>query len=94
MDREDDVLRIQFREPVANGTYLCRCTSAGRWIAMTRAPKNDEQYSDEEAARRTEELICHSFAMPHKPLKQIVGTTPRAKAMARRKAAKGSPKSK
>jgi hypothetical protein len=59
-----------------------------------RHAKSNDEYSDEEAARRTEELIRRSFAMPHKPLKQLVGTTPRAKAVARRKAAKDSPRSK
>lgn len=44
-----------------------------------------EEYPPEEAERRTEELIRRAFALPHKPLKQIVGTTPRAKAMARRR---------
>jgi hypothetical protein len=53
----------------------------------------DDEYSDQEAAKRAEEAIRRSFAMPHTPHKSLVGTTPRAKAMARRKA-KGSPKSK
>jgi hypothetical protein len=52
---------------------------------------SNEEYSDEEAKRRAEEAIRRSFSLPHKPRKQYVGTTPRAKAMARRKAAKGRP---
>jgi hypothetical protein len=55
-------------------------------------PAKDEEYSDEEAERRAREAIRRSFEMPHKPYKTLVGTTPRAKAMARRKAAKGAPK--
>jgi hypothetical protein len=51
------------------------------------------EYSDEEADRRAREAIKRSFAMPHKPHKALVGTTPRAKTLARQKAAKGHPKS-
>ncbi len=61
---------------------------------MPQSGKDGDEYSPEEAARRTEELIRRAFALPHKPLKQMVGITPRAKAMARRKAAKGSLRSK
>jgi hypothetical protein len=57
-------------------------------------PKPDEQYSPEEAAQRMDELVRRAFALPHKPRKQFEGTTGRAKAMARRKAAKSSPRSK
>ncbi len=65
-----------------------------RAIVVTMKKQTDE-YSTEEAAKRAEEAIRRSFAMPHKPHKSLVGTTPRAKAMARRKAAaKGSPRSK
>jgi hypothetical protein len=53
--------------------------------------KVQDEYTPEEAARRTDELVRRAFALPHNPLKQVVGTTPRAKAMARRKAAKGRP---
>jgi hypothetical protein len=51
------------------------------------------EYSDEEAERRAREAIKRSFAMPHKPHKALVGTTPRAKMLARQKAVKGHPKS-
>jgi hypothetical protein len=56
--------------------------------------KAEEQLTDEEVARRAEEAIRRSFAMPHKPHKALVGTTPRAKELAKRKAAKSSPKAK
>ena len=55
---------------------------------------SNEEYSPEEAARRMDELVRRAFALPHKPRKQFEGTTERAKVMARRKAAKGSPRSK
>ncbi len=58
---------------------------------MTKEP--DETYSAKEAERRALEAIRRSFTMPHKPLKDFVGTTPRAKAMARKRKAKKSPKS-
>lgn len=50
--------------------------------------KQPDEYSPEEAERRTEDLIRRAFALPHKPLKQVVGTTPRAKAMRKFKRAK------
>jgi len=56
--------------------------------------KESDEYSPEEAERRMREGIRRSFGMPHKPYKTLVGTTPRAKAMARRKAARGPPRSK
>jgi hypothetical protein len=52
-----------------------------------------DEYSDEEAERRMRDGIRRSFEMPHKPYKTLVGTTPRAKEAARRKSAKGSPRS-
>jgi hypothetical protein len=54
--------------------------------------KEPEEYSDEEAERRTVELIKRARfteTVKHKSLKDFVGTTPRAKAMARRRKAKG-----
>jgi hypothetical protein len=57
------------------------------------AKEKETEYSEEEAAKRAEEAIRRSFSMPHKPNKELVGSTPRAKATARRKAAKGSPRS-
>jgi hypothetical protein len=57
-------------------------------------PNPQAEISDEEAAKRAEEAIRRSFSMPHAPHKAIIGTTPRAKAQANRKATKGSPKSK
>ncbi len=59
-----------------------------------KGSKNEDHYSPEEAARRMDELVRRAFALPHKPRKQFEGTTPRAKSMARAKAAKGSPRSK
>jgi hypothetical protein len=56
--------------------------------------KNHAEYSDEEAERRARDAIKRSFAMPHKPHKALVGTTPRAKSLARKRAAKASPVSK
>ena len=56
--------------------------------------KPSDEYSEEEAARRAFEAAQRSFTLPHKTLKDFVGKTPRAKAMARRRKAKGSPKSK
>ena len=55
--------------------------------------KRSDDYSDDEAAKRAEEAIRRSFTLPHKPRKSVVGTTPRAKSMARAKAAKEKPKS-
>lgn len=54
--------------------------------------KDDEQYSDEEAAERALAAIRRSFTLPYKPMKEYVGKTPRAKAMARKRKAKGPPK--
>ena len=53
-----------------------------------------EEYSAEETARRAREAIERSFAMPYKPHKEMVGKTPRARALARQRTAKGSPRSK
>jgi hypothetical protein len=55
--------------------------------------RRDDHYSDEEAQRRFHELVSRAMATPPKPLKEVVGTTPRAKAMARRRRAKAPPKS-
>jgi hypothetical protein len=60
-------------------------------VAMKNA--TSDEYSDEETERRMREGIRRAFDTPHKPYKTLVGTTPRAKAASRRKAAKGSPKS-
>jgi hypothetical protein len=48
-----------------------------------------DPYSDEEAERRTREAIRRSFQIPYKPQKALIGKTPRAKAMARKRKAKG-----
>ena len=56
--------------------------------------KNEpEQYSDEEAERRFHALVHRAMNTKPKPLKEIVGTTDRAKSMARRRKAKALPKS-
>ncbi len=44
-----------------------------------RSPDSDEQYSHEETERRAREAIRRSFEMPHKPHKELVGKTPRAR---------------
>jgi hypothetical protein len=59
---------------------------------MSQRPSDKTEYGDEEAERRTREAIRRSFDLPRKQHKELVGTTPRAKAAAKRKA-KGSPKS-
>jgi hypothetical protein len=56
------------------------------------ARREPEQYSDKQTARRADDAIRRSFAMPYKPQSELVGKTPRARATARRKA-KSSPKS-
>jgi hypothetical protein len=35
--------------------------------------KDDEEYSDEEAARRATEALRRSLTMPHMPQKEMVG---------------------
>jgi hypothetical protein len=62
-------------------------------MARPRHAKGDEEYSDDEAAQRALEAARRSFTLPYKPMKALVGTTPRARAMAKRKAAKARPKS-
>lgn len=51
--------------------------------------QDDDQYSDKEAERRAREAIRRSFQMPYKPQSTLVGKTPRAKAMARKRKATG-----
>jgi hypothetical protein len=41
--------------------------------------KEDDQYSDEEAARRATEALRRSLTMPHKPQKEMIGKVGRAK---------------
>lgn len=48
-------------------------------------PKQDE-FSAEETERRARDAIRRSFKMPYKPHKELIGKTPRARAMAQRKA--------
>jgi hypothetical protein len=38
-----------------------------------RDQKDDDQYSDEEAARRATEALRRSLTMPHKTQKEMVG---------------------
>ena len=71
--------------------YALALVSQGK----TMSPKEPEDpYTEEEAAQRALAAIRRSFTMPHKTMKDYVGKTPRAKAMARRRKAKGSPKAK
>jgi hypothetical protein len=53
--------------------------------------KGDE-YSDEEADRRFHALVRRAMHTPPKKLKDVVGTTPRAKMLARQRRAKTAPK--
>lgn len=54
--------------------------------------KPQDLISDEEAAKRAEDAIRRSFAMPHKPRKVIAPATTQGEAQRKRRA-KGSPKS-
>jgi len=51
--------------------------------------KQSDQYSDEEAQRRAERALRHALTTPYKPQRELVGKTPRARAMARKRKAKG-----
>jgi hypothetical protein len=53
--------------------------------------KDDEQYSDEEAARRATEALRRSLTMPHKTQKEMVGKMGRAKSPRGRKSVKSAP---
>lgn len=55
--------------------------------------KRDAEYSDAEVAKRAEEAIRRSFAMPHTPRKAIAPQTTRGEAQRKRRAT-SSPKSK
>ena len=50
--------------------------------------KEADQFTDEEAARRAENALRHALTTPYKPQRELVGKTPRARAMARKKKAK------
>jgi hypothetical protein len=59
--------------------------------AMTRARQTTtEEFTDAEADQRMLDLVRRSLATPHKPQKDFVGKTPRAKELARRRKIKGS----
>lgn len=49
-----------------------------------------EDYTAEEAAKRAEEIIRRSFAMPHVPRKAVQPKTTRGTAQRRRRAKAGS----
>jgi anti-sigma factor RsiW len=56
--------------------------------------ETSDEYSDEEAEQRFHALVRRAMQTPPKQLKDVVGTTPRAKMLARhRRRAKASPKS-
>jgi hypothetical protein len=55
--------------------------------------KEPEQFTDDEAERRYLDALRRGLNTPPKSLKDYVGTTERAKAMARRRKAKAVPKS-
>jgi hypothetical protein len=46
-------------------------------------PKEEDERPAEEAERIAREAIRRSFNMPHKPQKELIGKTPRAKARKR-----------
>lgn len=52
--------------------------------------QNQDDYSSEETERRAREAIRESFKMPYKPQRDLVGTTPRAKAQRKAKAVQES----
>lgn len=54
--------------------------------------ESESQYNDEEIERRAKEAIRRSCEMPYKPQKELVGTTPCARAR-KRKGTKVPPKS-
>lgn len=57
--------------------------------------KANEQYSDEEAERRAFEALQRALNMPYKPQRELVGTTDRARAAAKKKRkAKSYPRAK
>ena len=55
-----------------------------------RREKDDTEYTPEEAERRFHEAIRRAVTTPHKPLKEFIGTTDRARSMARQKARRRS----
>jgi hypothetical protein len=56
---------------------------------MDAKRRQDNEYSDQEAERRAREAIKRSFEIPYKPQSTLVGKTPRAKAMARKRKSRG-----
>jgi hypothetical protein len=59
---------------------------------MRKQESDDDQYSDEEAERRATEALRRSLTTPHKPQKELVGKTERAKRAKRKRPLKSSPK--
>jgi len=47
--------------------------------------KHQDEYRPEEIAKRAEEIIRRSFAMPHTPRKAVKPATPRGHAQRRRR---------
>lgn len=56
--------------------------------AMPKKPQ-PEQYTPEQIEQRALEMVRRSFTLPHKTAKDFKGTTPRAKAMARKRKTTG-----
>lgn len=54
--------------------------------------RKDPEYTAEEIEQRALDMVRRSFTLPHKTAKDFKGKTPRARAMARKRKAKG-PKS-
>jgi len=61
---------------------------------IPRMAKPSEEYSQEEAERRAADALRRALNTPYKPQRDLVGTTERAKAQARKRKAKSSPKAK
>jgi len=55
------------------------------------AARKIEEYSSEEGQRRAERALRYALTTPYKPHSELVGKTPRARAMKRKRKAKGSP---
>jgi len=58
---------------------------------MRRSGSDDEQYSDDEAARRATEALRRSLRMPHTPQKEMVSKVGRTKSPRSRKPSTSAP---
>ncbi len=65
-------------------------------MSNARKGKSDDQYTEEETARRRDDAIRRALNTPPRPLKEFVGKSKRAKAQLEsllKKAARSKPKS-